>query len=169
MVFWAIFNDVRRMIAAAAIAGVSIAAWSTAIAQEAAPPASTGSSRSVWDGVYTKPQADRGKELYTTHCQACHAESLEGSGPAHALVGPEFAANWNGLTMGDMLERTRISMPMDKPGTLSRQQIADLLSFVLSANKFPAGDVELPRQAEMLAQIKFLSTKPSGDPRSLVR
>ncbi len=45
--------------------------------------------------------------------------------------------------MGDMLERTKTSMPMSKPGSLSRQQIADVLAFVLSANKFPAGEVEL--------------------------
>jgi hypothetical protein len=53
---------------------------------------------------------------------------------------------------------------MDKPGTLSRQQIADVLSYVLSVNKLPAGDVELPRQSELLAPITFLAQKPSGDP-----
>jgi len=97
-------------------------------------------------------------------CLACHGETLEGSGPVRPLTGPDFAANWNGLSMGDMLERTRTTMPMDKPGTLSRQQIADVLSYVLSVNKLPAGDVELPRQSELLAPIKFLAQKPSGDP-----
>jgi mono/diheme cytochrome c family protein len=65
--------------------------------------------------------------------------------------------------MGDLLDRTRTTMPMNKPGTLSRQQIADLLAFVLNVNKFPAGTAELPRQAELLAQITFLATKPSSD------
>jgi len=149
------------------IVAVMTAAFSTILAQEAAPPAQPPpspangmSSRSVWDRVYTKEQAERGKELYATHCLACHGESLEGSGPARGLIGPEFAANWNGVSMGDMLERTRVSMPMSKPGTLSRQQVADLLAFVLSANKFPAGEAELPRQAEVLNQIVFLATKP---------
>ena len=123
------------------------------------------SSRSIWDGVYTEEQARRGKDLYLTHCVACHGESLQGGGPVHALVGSEFGATWNGLSMGDMLERTRISMPLDKPGTLSRQQIADVLSFVLSANKAPAGSVELPRQTELLGAIKFLATRPSGERR----
>jgi quinoprotein glucose dehydrogenase len=129
----------------------------------AAPPASNGQPRSVWDGVYTEDQARRGKDLYQTHCLACHGETLEGNGPVRPLTGPDFAANWNGLSMGDMLERTRTSMPMDKPGTLSRQQIADLLAYVLSVNKLPAGDVELPRQSEILSAIKFLAQKPSGD------
>ena len=87
-------------------------------------------------------------------------ESLEGNGPVTPLIGDRFSANWNGVSMGDMLERTRTSMPMTKPGSLSRQQTADVLAFVLSFNKFPAGQVELSRQPEMLNQIKFLSQKP---------
>jgi hypothetical protein len=63
--------------------------------------------------------------------------------------------------MADLVERTRISMPLDGPGVLSRQQVVDVIAFVLNANKFPAGETELPRQAEILGQIMFLSTKPS--------
>ena len=133
----------------------------------ATPPAASNgspSSRSVWTGVH-RGTGPASKDLYGTHCLACHGETLEGSGPVRPLTGPDFAANWNGLSMGDvMLERTRTTMPMDKPGTLSRQQIADVLSYVLSVNKLPAGDVELPRQSELLTSIKFLAQKPSGDP-----
>ena len=156
----------RRRITALAIATLTAGAWLAHAAQDAAPRAA---SRSVWDGVYTKAQADRGRELYATHCLACHGESLEGNGPVKALAGPEFAANWNGLSMGDMLDRTRTSMPPAKPGTLSRQQVADLLAFVLSANQFPAGEIDLPRQAEVLSQIRFLSTKPDGALHQTVR
>lgn len=147
----------RRRIPALAIAALTAGAWLADGAQDAPPGAA---SRSVWDGVYTQGQAERGKELYATHCRACHGESLEGNGPAKALIGPEFTANWNGITMDAMLDRTRTSMPLDKPGTLSRQQVADLLALVLSANKFPAGEYELPRQAEVLHQMTFLSTRP---------
>jgi quinoprotein glucose dehydrogenase len=150
----------RRRVTAPAIAALTAGAWLAYGAQDAAPGAA---SRSVWDGVYTKDQAERGKELYATHCLACHGESLEGNGPAKTLIGPEFAANWNGISMGDMLDRTRTSMPLGKPGTLSRQQVADLLAFVLSANTFPAGEYELPRQAEVLNQITFLSIKPDSE------
>ena len=156
-------NHVRRWLATCAILACATAALPARGAQEQAPEPSATGRRSVWDGVYTKEQADRGKELYAAHCLACHGESLEGHGPARALTGPEFAANWNGLTMGEMLDRTRTSMPMAKPGTLSRQQVADLLAYVLSANKMPAGTVELPRQAEVLSQISFLATKPGAD------
>ena len=133
----------------------------TAGEQDAAPPDGS-SARSVWDGVFTKEQAARGHELYTTHCQACHGESLEGSGPASPLSGPVFSANWDGVRLGDMLDRTKATMPMSKPGSLSRQQVADVLAFVLSANKFPAGETELPRQAELLNEITYLATKPTA-------
>ena len=139
--------------------------WARA-GQQASPPAAPATDgaakHSVWEGVYTEGQALRGKELYTAHCLTCHGENLEGNGSVKALSGPDFAANWNGLTMGDMLERTRTTMPMDKPGTLSRQQIADVLSFVLSVNEMPAGSTELPRQSEILSGITFLARKPSG-------
>jgi len=116
--------------------------------------------RSVWDGVYTEEQAARGKEIYRTTCVTCHGETLEGGGPASPLTGPVFNSNWNGVNMGDMLERVRVSMPLDKAGTLSRQQCADVIAFILNANKFPAGKSELPRQAEMLNDIKYLAQKP---------
>ena len=149
-------------IAMLATGGLARAAQQSGPAGTLLPRRTVRRPRSVWDG--TEEQARRGKDLYGTHCLACHGETLEGSGPVRPLTGPDFAANWNGLSMGDMLERTRTTMPMDKPGTLSRQQIADVLSYVLSVNKLPAGDVELPRQSELLTPIKFLAQKPSGDP-----
>jgi hypothetical protein len=38
--------------------------------------------------------------------------------------------------------------------------MADVLAFVFSENKFPAGKTELVRQSEMLKQIKFEAVKP---------
>jgi quinoprotein glucose dehydrogenase len=145
-------------------ATTTIAAAATVGAHQAASPAANPSpatsGRSNWDGVYTDAQADRGKQLYTDHCAACHRDSLEGDGPATPLSGPGFLANWNGLTMGAMLDRTQTTMPFNQPGTLSRQQVADVLAFVLRANKFPSGQTELPRQSEVLEQVKFLASKP---------
>ena len=45
------------------------------------------------------------------------------------------------------------------PGTLSGQQNADILSFILSAAKFPTGTTELPKEAGILKTIKFETKK----------
>lgn len=119
--------------------------------------------RSVWDGVYTEEQAQRGESLYHDSCSACHGDTLKGSGETPALAGSAFLANWNGLPLGDLFERTRRTMPQDKPGRVTRQQKADILAYLLSFNKFPAGKTELPHQTESLNEIRFEATKP--DPK----
>jgi len=100
-------------------------------------------SRSVWDGVYTDEQAKRGAPLYSQYCASCHGPDLTGGEMAPALVAGDFTSEWNGLTLGDLFERMRTSMPQNDPGGLSRQQNADILAYMLSSNKFPAGTTEL--------------------------
>lgn len=118
-------------------------------------------TRSVWDGVFTEEQAKRGEEVYHKQCASCHGDMLTGGESAPALTGGGFQANWNGLTLGDLFERIRKTMPQTKPNTLTRQQNADVLAFMLSINKFPAGKTELYRQAEMLKEIRFETKKPA--------
>lgn len=122
-------------------------------------------TRSVWDGVYTAEQAKRGQPLYVKSCGACHAADLSGGESAPPLVGGDFLANWNGLTAGELFERIRVTMPQDKPGKLSREVNVDILAYLLEANRFPAGSVELPRATEVLKQIKIEATKPESKKR----
>src|SRR4029453_4060054 len=145
---------------------IAFAALASVRAQQ--PDAGAG-GRSVWDGVYTAAQAKRGGDVYAEHCLECHGETLQGDGTASALAGPGFKDDFNGVKLGEMLDRTRKTMPDDKPGTMSRQQIADFLAYVFSVNKFPAGEAELPTQAEVLNQITFLATKPTGKVSELIR
>src|SRR4051812_23094470 len=119
-------------------------------------------TKSVWDGVYTEEQATRGKQGYSEQCASCHGPELTGGEMAPALAGGEFLAGWDGLTVGDLFERIRISMPQNSPGTLSGAQNADILAFVLASNKFPAGQAELAKDAMILKTIKF-EAKKSGN------
>ena len=119
-------------------------------------------SSSVWDGVYTDDQAKRGQPLYSRHCASCHGEQLTGGEDSPPLTCGAFLANWNGLTMGDLFERIRVSMPQDRPGRLSRQQNADILAYVLSVNQFPPGKTELAIDTERLKQIRFEAAKPKN-------
>jgi cytochrome c len=117
-------------------------------------------SRSVWDGVYTKDQAKRGQPLYKQYCASCHGDTLEGIEMAPALAGGDFLDKWAGQTMGDLVERIRTTMPKDKPGRLSREINVDITAYMLSFNEFPAGETELPRDAQVLKQIRIDATKP---------
>jgi mono/diheme cytochrome c family protein len=150
----------KAKFAAVAIAGLAAIGtfYSALRAQE--PPSE---SRSVWDGVYTHEQAERGHSLYGQHCASCHGDTLTGGEVPPPLAGGDFLANWNGLTVGDLFERIRRSMPQDDPGRLSRQENADVLAYLLSFNKFPAGKVELAHETEILKQIRIEAAKP--DPK----
>jgi len=110
---------------------------------------------SVWDGVYTQAQADRGKSVYGKECASCHGAALDGSGAVPPLTGPDFKGNWNGQTAGDLFEKMQTSMPADQPGRLSREQNADILAFLFASNGFPSGQNELPTDAAALAKIRF--------------
>ena len=116
-------------------------------------------TRSVWDGVFTQEQADRGRPLYNQHCASCHSDTLMGGEMSPPLTGGEFMSNWNGLTMGDLFERIRTTMPQNSPGKLSREVNADITAYMLSVNKFPAGKTELPHSAEFLKDIRIDAEK----------
>lgn len=131
-----------------------------ALLEYAPRTASAQSSSSVWDGVYTEEQAKRGEALYSQYCGECHGPDLTGGDQVASLTGDVFMSNWNGLTLGDLLERIRVSMPLDNPDRANRQQKADIVAFLLRFNRFPAGSTELARQTEVLQQIRFESTKP---------
>lgn len=134
---------------------------STIAALHSTPRAQDASKlRSVWEGVYTKDQAKRGEFAYAQHCLSCHGPDLLGNDEAAPLTGAAFLANWDGLTVGDLAERVRVSMPPNKIGTVSRQQTADILSYLLSFNSFPPGKAELDAKAELQKQVRIEATKP---------
>ena len=87
-----------------------------------AAAAQDGRPRSVWDGVYTTEQMQRGEKLAAGQCVACHGDRLSGGESAPPLAGDLFNANWDGVMLLDLFDRVRMTMPLDKPGSPSRQQ-----------------------------------------------
>jgi len=137
-----------------AVAALAVAAFVLAAGEDG--------GRSVWGGVYTDAQAERGAEAYQASCQSCHGAQLTGQGEAKPLTGASFLSNWNGLSVGDLFERVRTTMPINAPKSLPRGAYADILAYVLKFNGFPAGAAELPGRAEMLADIRFDAFRSSG-------
>ena len=116
--------------------------------------------RTVWDGVFTDAQAERGRSAYAQSCASCHAEDLRGKGTAPSLVEESFAFLWADMTVGDLFERTRMLMPSDRPGSLPPATYADIITFVMSKNGFPAGSTELGADAAVLKQIVITEKRP---------
>jgi mono/diheme cytochrome c family protein len=121
--------------------------------------ADTDITSSVWDGVYTEVQATRGAAFYTEHCAVCHGASLGGVGEAPALTGARFVSDFDGLSLGELFERIKTTMPLNNAGGLTRDQYADILAFVLKSNGFPSGQTELYRRREYLDTIAFESKR----------
>jgi mono/diheme cytochrome c family protein len=122
-------------------------------AAAAAPP------RSVGDGVYSKEQAGRGKTQYLEQCARCHGVNLLGGEESPALVDEDFLEKWRGKTVGELVERVRKTMPTDGPGVLNRRQCVDIVTYILSANEYPAGETELSSDLAALNEIR-IESKP---------
>jgi mono/diheme cytochrome c family protein len=138
----------KRSRAGSALA-VAAATVATVLAQS--------TTKSVWSGVYTSAQATRGAELYTTVCAECHGDDLEGIERAPALAGGPFAQRWDGATLKKLFERMEEMPPDDPAARLTAQKYIDILAFLLSANKVPAGAAPLVADKDALAAIIYTS------------
>jgi S-disulfanyl-L-cysteine oxidoreductase SoxD len=116
--------------------------------------------KTTLDGIYTEAQAARGQKIYTDSCASCHGDDLSGGGQTPPLTGKDFNMDWIDLAMSDLFDRTRGTMPADKPGTLKPEQAADVIAYLLQKATFPAGQTELPADAAALKEFKFVAPKP---------
>ena len=128
-----------------------------------------GQVRSLTEGVYSAAQAARGQQLYKAQCAACHGRALEGaSGPP--LTGDGFVSNWSARSLENLVDKIQKTMPFNLPGSLSKRQSTDLVTYVLQSGKFPSGQSELGEAG--LAQIVFpiapRVANVAGTSRSLV-
>lgn len=108
--------------------------------------------RSIWDGVYTVSQAERGTALYAEQCSTCHGDFLDGDGAGEriaALMGPAFEETWESASLSDLFDKIARTMPRANPGTLSRRQVLDVTAFLLQSNGYPAGPTELTESGEL--------------------
>ena len=123
------------------------AAYSTVSAQQ---------PKSVLEGVFTDEQAKRGEKVFTDSCATCHGPKLMGTdtgGPP--LSGPDFVNGWKDMSLGALLNKINMDMPSNAPGTLTPEQYADVLAYVLNYNKYPKGQKELAKDPEELRPIRM--------------
>jgi len=111
---------------------------------------------SVQSGIYTTEQAGLGQALYEDRCVSCHGELTAFVPEMAALLADHtFKSRWQNRTVGELFELIQVEMPQDAPGTLSPEQTADLVAYILSGNRLPAGEAPLTGDVEQLRRISF--------------
>ncbi len=98
--------------------------------------------RSVRDGVYTEAQATRGHVMFRDVCSVCHPDPL-------------WRPTWKAKRVGELYRFIGRFMPDDNPRSLTSREVVDVLAYILSANKLPAGPTELPDRFEELMLIRI--------------
>ena len=116
-------------------------------------------TRTVWDGVYTDAQAERGQAAYQQSCIGCHRDDLRGDNTAPSLVGESFTFLWGDMEVGELLGRIQKVMPPDRPGSLPAETYTDIVAFILKTNEFPAGSKELGADPDRLHAL-ITATRP---------
>lgn len=111
---------------------------------------------SIWDGLFTAEQADRGKAAFDRSCSRCHNSNLRGSDRGPTLVGDEFLANWLDGSLEALFSFIRDSMPDGNASTVTDDRKADALAYILQRNGFPTGSAELPPDTTKLEMVQVL-------------
>ena len=101
--------------------------------------------KSVKSGVYTAAQADRGQTVFRSKCASCHAPNR--------FTDDLFYGSFAGKPLWEMFDVISDSMPEDNPGSLKKEEYADVIAYLLKLNNFPAGAVDLPIDKDALSAI----------------
>jgi mono/diheme cytochrome c family protein len=131
----------------------------------AALPQAGGEQVSVWDGVFTQAQSDRGKIFYSGICAKCHGRSGNGAGDPDQPESPSvarqaFLTKWQGRNLAALFEYVRTTMPVDNPNSRSDQEYIDAIAYMLTLSQAPAGDTELPPDPAALGKF-IIGPKPA--------
>jgi mono/diheme cytochrome c family protein len=98
-------------------------------------------------GVFTLEQATSGKQVFDQHCVGCHTATY--------LTGADFRKQWHGKTVWPLFEMIRQTMPNDNPRSLSDQQYALTVAYLLQAMRMPPGSIALPADSMGMKRIRI--------------
>jgi len=108
--------------------------------------------RTVWSGVYSKPEAERGKETAARLCGSCHGAELKG-GTAVRLTGPQFFERWDNLRLRDVVVQIQGTMPHGRDFFVPAGSTREVIAFMLRESGVPAGEERMPENLSVLGDI----------------
>src|SRR5580700_1305963 len=121
----------RKLLAVCFVSGVLIGA-----------PMPQAGRRTVWNGVYTEAQAEKGQSEFRSTCSSCHGADLGGRS-APALQGDLFMDHWREDNVGSLYKFIKNTMPPVANSGLSEGHALEIISYILQSNGFPPGAAEL--------------------------
>ena len=126
------FGNARRLLVAVAV-----------LAALPQPRAGAQRAESVLRAAYTAEQAQAGLMVYRAACSECHLESLRGRFEAPELAGPNFRVQWADVPVSGLLDYVRETMPVAEPASLSDQEYAAVVAYMLRENGVLPGTTPL--------------------------
>jgi mono/diheme cytochrome c family protein len=122
---------------------------------------------SVWDGVYTRAQAERGKATFDVSCSRCHNADLSGSERGPALTGEKFMSNWRDGSLDALFGFIRDQMPEGSANIVSDDDKINVVAYILQRNSLPPGATELTKDAASLERVQILQKGATPGPQNL--
>ena len=111
------------------------------------------SARTTLSGVFTAEQASSGRDLYAGVCTSCHN--------AASHTGVTFANSWGGRRLSELFMFVSEKMPKNEPGSLTPEEYAQAVAYILRMNGLPAGESELPTDTLELRRIRIETVRES--------
>ena len=103
--------------------------------------------RPASSGVYTTQQAKTGEEAYAGMCTGCHTPASH--------MGDVFTTAWGGRPVSELYGFIRAAMPKNEPGSLTAEEYAAIVAYILKLNGMPAGKQPLPADSAALDRIRI--------------
>ncbi|MBI4471773.1 MAG: c-type cytochrome [Acidobacteria bacterium] len=110
--------------------------------------------KTVWTGVYTAHQAERGRVAFEQHCISCHKGNDQPVNPESRLRGEQFMKRWREDSIESLFALIKATMPRNNAGKLPDSTYIDVISYLFLQNGFPAGEQELTASTLKTIQIE---------------
>ena len=115
-------------------------------------PRSRADEPNTTDGVYTAAQAERGLQVFNQICAECHQRA--------DWTEPAFLDRWEELSVYRLWHWIYGRMPHGNPGSLTREQVTDALTYIFQLNGLPSGDSELGTDDDSIDDYWIIWKKP---------
>jgi alcohol dehydrogenase (cytochrome c) len=105
-------------------------------------------------------QAAAGKTLYDQQCSTCHGTSLDNGEFGPPLAGEEFLQKWGNRSLDHVFDLITQTMPLGAPGSLTSDQVTNLVAYILQNNAVAISEEALPSEPAQL--VKMVMPTPTN-------